>query len=175
MSTAISGTMRGGVAGRAKKPGEILRLSDEIRQSAGELMDTVFPAHLKRFAIPRLPESTITKARRGYVCNPFFRAGLCVLAIVKAGGTREQAQRLADWMQELVDVFFPVSTDDAELEAMIRCEQGIDAAEDIEETDFLLRVPGADVRWLRKLQERFALDRSLIRALSARTSRRQVA
>lgn len=140
----------------------------DLRVGAAREMRAAFPGELKRYALPRLPETTLSKARLGYMCGPFFRAGLCILALKVGGAPRERAQRLVDWLQDLVDQWWPpVGEPTPDMPELVRTEQEIDGAEDREETDYLLGIPGARTRWLGMLRRRRAHDCTLIQRLEA--------
>ncbi len=164
MTHAALSTVAPGTALCAKNRGQVLRVVEEIRVEAGEEMKRAFPGALKRYALPYLPESTLSKARMAYVCCPLFRAALCIVALRVGGAPRERAQRLVDSLQALVDRLWPKEEAEASADELVRKETRIDGAEDREQTDMLLGVVGARERWLECLRERRALDATLLRA-----------
>lgn len=155
----------------AKKPGELLRVIDSLRVESAELMREVFPGNLKRYAIPNLPESTISKAREGYVCSAFFRASLYILALRLAGARRERAQRLVDRLQDLVNKWWPADQSSA-LEEMLDQEGDADAEEDRAEMRYLLNpnCPERRAEYLAAVKKYQALLPGLIQTLEAEGS-----
>lgn len=159
---------------RAKNRTEILRIIEEMRTGAGELMREVFPGSLKRYVLPHLPASTISKAREAYVCGAFFRAGLYILALRIGGAPRERAQRLVDHLQEWVDRLWPVATPDAPVTDIVRKAQETDTQEDAAETAYLaaviegdpVRIAAAREAWVTLLRQCRADERSLLLALA---------
>lgn len=97
-----------GAAARAKNRSAILLLLQELRAEAAAVARAAFPGALKRYALPLLAASTLTKARRGYSCSPVYRHTLCLVGLWAGGAPREQAQLLADHAQGVVDRLWPV-------------------------------------------------------------------
>lgn len=160
-STVIADQSSGEHFGR-----DILRAADELRTAAGAEMKIAFPSRLKRYAIPGLPPSSISRARKGSSCSAAFRFSLVLLALRAGGASEAVAQRLIDWLQSVKDrLWASREIDPEQLDALIQMEQRIDASEDMEETDYLLRVPGSCRRWISHLRQRRAHDSVLIQAL----------
>lgn len=104
--------IRVGAAARAKKCREVLPMLEALRTEAATVVTDAFPGGLKRYTLPLLPESTITKARRGYTCSPVYRHDLCILGLRKGGAPRERAQLMVDHAQDLIDRLWPVEEED---------------------------------------------------------------
>jgi hypothetical protein len=100
--------MGAGVLGRRKNRVAVLPILQELRSEAAAVMCAAFPGSLKRYVIPLLSESSITKARRGYACSMVYRHDLALLGLWAGGATREQGQLLADHAQGVVDRLWPV-------------------------------------------------------------------
>lgn len=139
---------------------------EDLRVEAGEAMKEAFPGSLKRYALPLLPASTLSKARLAYVCCPLFRMGLVILALKVGGADKARAQRLVDRLQRLVHRLWPESEAPAPKEIVSKVQE-IDAAEDVARTEYLMGVPGAGERWLDLVEQQQALVPQLIDGLEA--------
>lgn len=82
----------------------------------------VFPGALKRYAIPLLPASTLSKARNAYPCSPVYRHDLCLLGLWAGGAPRSQAQLLVDHAQDVVDRLWPAEDADARQLSLLETE-----------------------------------------------------
>lgn len=111
-----------GAGPRAKNRAAILLLLQALREESAAVARAAFPGSLKRYAIPLLPESTITKTRRGYACSLVFRHDLGIVALWKGGAPREQGQLLADHAQDLVDRLWPVAEVDPRQISLLETE-----------------------------------------------------
>lgn len=98
-----------GVLGHRKNRVAVLPILEELRAEAAAVMCAAFPGALKRYAIPLLPASTLSKARRGYASSMVYRHDLALLGLWAGGAPREQGQLLADHAQDVVDRLWPVS------------------------------------------------------------------
>jgi hypothetical protein len=131
----------------------------------GAEMRAAFPAGLKRFSFPGLPETTLTRARQGSACSAFYRSALVLLALRVGGAPRERAQRLVDRLQDLVDRLWPPE-EIPPTKQLSRQEQAVDGAENVAQLDYHDDVPGASARWADLLRERQAITRTLLLRLS---------
>lgn len=168
-------SLRAGAWPRAKNPTELLREVELLRLEAGALMREVFPGNLKRYALPHLPETTINKARNAYVCGAFFRSALYIFALRIAGADRSRAQRLVDYLQELVNRWWgDAPLTDEELEDESRKEQTLDTAEDLAQHDIPYDGLAAERLWLSRLREVHAHHAALIPRLATRIAAKEV-
>jgi hypothetical protein len=97
---------------RAKNSAELLQVMEYLRLRAAAETSAAFPGSLKRHALPNLAACSLSKARRGYRCSAAFRFGLYFLALWVGQSDRARAQRLADYAQDLVDLFWPAAAED---------------------------------------------------------------
>lgn len=163
-------SMAAPAAARAKNPPPVLLVMEQMRTEAGEQMRAAFPGALKRYGLPLLPPSTISKARLAYVCCPAFRAALCILALRVGGADRARAQRIVDWLQSWIERLWPEEEAKPAREVVPE-HQAADAEEDMARTAYLTGAPGGRERFLAAVQRCHALAPTLIEALEAEGGR----
>lgn len=89
---------------------DLVRITRALRLRAAAEVRAAFPDDLKRYALPGMPRTTISRARMGSSCSPAFRFGLLFVALRSGGATRDRAQRLVDAAQDLVNLLWGSET-----------------------------------------------------------------
>jgi hypothetical protein len=107
---------------RAKNSATLLPMLAGLRLEAAAVMRSVFPDRLKRYTLPLLPASTLSKARHGYRCNPLYRFDLCLVGLWKGGAPRERALLLVEHAQDVVDRFWAAEVPDARQLSLLESE-----------------------------------------------------
>lgn len=77
----------------------VLVLHDAIGDVSGKRLDSA--------AVPGAGRHGISRALNGCTSNPLFRVAALFLLMKRLGLGRERAQRIVDWLQEVVDAIWP--------------------------------------------------------------------
>lgn len=122
--------MRGDVV---QNPRLVLRLLDSLRVEASDTMSEVLDGashkRIKTADVPGVGPTFVSRCTNNGDCNPLWKiAGLLVL-MKRLGMGRERAQRMVDWLQDLIDAIWPESEAE-DFEGVMVEEQELDAADD---------------------------------------------
>lgn len=111
----------------------LVRLTESFREAAARQLDAalsdVSGKRIGSANVPGVGVTFLSRCTNGDACNPLFRiAGVFVL-MKRLGMGRERAQRLVDWLQEIVDWLWP-DTDAPAFDETMQKEQELDVADD---------------------------------------------
>jgi hypothetical protein len=147
---------------------DFTHLMDSLRESAAHEVTSAFDGISgKRIDLVRVPgcvgRDGVSRAANGSVTNPLYRiAGVFVL-MKRLGMGRERAQRLIDWLQEVIDWIWP-EEDLPPLEEVLDREQDLDGEDDPHQQR-IGRIPDAAERMLDAKRRQHAHDRVVIQTL----------
>lgn len=116
-----------------QSPTSVLRLMDAMKDDAAlefaAVLDGVSGKQIDRANVPTCGKYAVSRALNGGDCNPLYRI-VGVFALMKRLGlSRSRAQRVIDWLQEVVDNLWPEGEED--LDAVLDKEQELDAMDDL--------------------------------------------
>lgn len=158
----------------AHKPGRFVRMVDLLRgEAAAELEDALRGVSGKRItaaAVPGASRTGLSRAMNGSTTNPLWRIAVFFLLLKRLGLGRERAQRLVDWLQELVDVIW--GEEDASLDEVLEHEQELDVLDEPPQQR-IGRNPDAPMQMLAAKRLQHAYDRVVIRVLRREVERAQ--
>lgn len=162
--------MRGDVV---QNPRLVLRLLDSLRVEASDTMTEVLHGvshkRIRSADVPGVGPTFVSRCTNGGDCNPLWKiAGLFVL-MKRLGMGRGRAQRIVDYLQELVDLIWP-EDDVPPLDDVLDTEQDLDAEDDPHQQR-IGRDPDAIARMLDVKRRQRAHDRTVIFALRRELAR----
>lgn len=100
-------TLTGAATVVAQNPRFVLQATDALRDDAAlelsEVLRGVTGKQLTRVSVPTCGPYAISRALRGGDNNPLYRTACLFVAMKRLGMGRERAQRVVNWMQEVVD------------------------------------------------------------------------
>jgi hypothetical protein len=166
------GNLRPAAPGVVRKPRKLSHLMDTLCDEAALEMGAAFKGisgkRVDAAGVPGCGRHGVSRAINGSQTNPLYRiAGLFVL-MKRLGMSRSRAQRIVDWLQELVDqIWGPEEL--PPLEEVLDTEQDLDCEDDSHQQR-IGRIPGAAARMLEAKQRQHAHDRLVILALRQRVA-----
>jgi hypothetical protein len=111
----------------------VLQASDCLRDEAalelGAGLAGVTGKQLKRAGVPTCGAYAVSRAMNGGDNNPLFKIAALFLAMRRMGLGRERAQRIVNWLQEVVDAIWP-ETEEADLAKVLEKDQELDVTDD---------------------------------------------
>lgn len=148
-------------------------LADTLRDEAAlELrasLDGATCKRMERAAFPGFGLHGISRALNGSPSNPLYRLAALFLVMKRMGMGRQGAQRIIDWLQEIVDLIWPAE-DLPPLEDVLDTEQDLDAQDDPHQQR-IGRDPEAVARMLEVKRRQLAHDRIVVLALRRAVAR----
>lgn len=95
----------------AQNPHGVLRLMDVVRDDAAMEMDAalkdVSVKAIRRANVPGASPYGLSRAANGGESNPLYRIVGVFVLMKRLGMGRARAQRIVDWLQEIVDQLWP--------------------------------------------------------------------
>lgn len=158
----------------AHKRGRFVRMTDLLRgEAAAEIaaaLEGVSGKRVERAGVPGANRTGLSRAMNGSTTNPLWRIATFFLLLKRLGLGRERAQRLVDWLQELVDVIW--GEDDPPLEEVLEHEQELDVLDEPPQQR-VGRNPNAPSQMLAAKMLQHAYDRVVIRVLRREVEKAQ--
>jgi hypothetical protein len=117
----------------AQRQRDVVRLSDTFRAAAALVLDDVLAGvstkRVRAAGVPGMGVTFLSRCKNGDHGNPLWRLASLFVLMKRLGLGRERAQRIIDWLQEIVDQVWPVG-EAPEFEQVMEDEQELDAADD---------------------------------------------
>jgi hypothetical protein len=128
---------------------DVLRASDALRDEAALELASVLEGttckRLVRADVPTCGAYAISRALNGGDSNPLYRVAMVFVLMKRMGMGRERAQRILNWLQELVDAIWPPEELPV-LEDALAKDQDLDTGDDSLRFKAVLGCPEARAR-----------------------------
>lgn len=155
----------GGVVGKSDS---FALLMDRVRTEAAKqlelALDGVSGKKMDYAGFPFVGRRGISRAINGCASNPLYRIIGVFVLMKRLGLTRDRAQRIVNFLQEMVDEIWPPDEEEDPKEVLLR-EQQLDLADDEPQLRLAWGEPGAAAQMLEAVRAQHAHAPAVIRVL----------
>ncbi len=120
----------------AQNPRFLLQATDILRDDAaielGTVLSGITGKQLTRAGVPTCGSYAISRAVRGGDNNPLYRIACLFVAMKRLGIGRDKAQRVVNWLQEIIDSVYGAEAETtADLQDILESDQEQDPRDDL--------------------------------------------